>query len=108
MASEQEKARKPSVQEAEERWENASDNLESAKWMAHVAKDASTESSSSALGSLKEGTMSALKGIQAKFEYAKDSTAGKTQEFKDTIPEKSKETKRFHHEQDRGVQGYCG
>ena len=78
MASEQEKVRKPSSQEAEERWENASDNLESAKWMAHVAKDASTESASSALGSLKEGTMSALKGLQGKFEYAKDSTTGKS------------------------------
>ena len=108
MASEQEKARKPSGQEAEERRENASDNLESAKWMAHVAKDASTDSASSALGSLKEGTMSALKGIQENFEYAKHSTTRKTQEVKDTIAEKSKETKIFHHEQGWGVQGYCG
>jgi hypothetical protein len=77
MASEQEKVRKPSGQEAEERRENVSDNLEFAKWMEHVAKDASTESASSALGSLKEGTMSALKGLQEKLECAKDSATGK-------------------------------
>ena len=78
MASEQQKARKSFGQEAEERRENAYDNLESAKWMAHVSKDASTESASSALGSLKEGTMSTLKGLQGKFDYAKDSNAGKS------------------------------
>ena len=87
MASEQENARKPSGQEAEERRENASDNLEFAKWMAHVAKDASTKSTSSALGSIKEGTMLAFKGLQ----------------------EKNRECQGFCHGQDTGSQGHhCG